>query len=692
MLNAAGGCCTVAIGSSALAGAVSGNDNIAAGTNAGFGVTSGCSNLIMGFSAGCAITSGNFNTVIGPLAGQTIVGGCGNVAIGRNVVVPATPLFCSNNLAIGFSATDNWLTGCPDKNIRPGGGILSTAGTLGTNGQFLTACNNGYGVCWTTASGLVANATPTVAGIILGCSLVNLTALGCNAANLVTGIANTAIGAGAASVLTTGISNTVIGNSALSGAGSENVSGNTAVGANALRLNTGNFNTALGCGAGNLAISGCHNLLIGARVEIPVTAGCYQLAIGSDTNFCWLTGCSDKSIRPQAGIVDCAGNLGNAGQVLASNGSNALVWCSAGGIPCATITGAGALIVGSAVNTPATLAYPGDGNNGCVLTLCSTAPNKLMWANPNNLVSIPNASHNQSGAVFGFTNNVLDANTGLGAGLNFCPSRVRSVQVGWCAGANLNTSDTVLVGYFAGTNVNSSQAVGIGSCAFQSRSGAGAVAIGYQAAFTNGGSDNVAIGRCALYGQFSGTGNQNVAIGACTNITNCNGSNNVYIGHCAGNGLNNNCGITLIGGMRSDNSYAPAFALTAFDNDKIVVGSTATTNAYVRVSWTPTSDARDKTNVTALPVGLDFIKKLNPVSFQFKVSREDDTPHGPTRYGFLAQEVLEVEGDKPVLIDNSNPEQLGMTHDHINAILVKAIQELAAENEALKARLDAAGI
>ena len=117
------------------------------------------------------------------------------------------------------------------------------------------------------------------------------------------------------------------------------------------------------------------------------------------------------------------------------------------------------------------------------------------------------------------------------------------------------------------------------------------------------------------------------------------------------------------------------------------MGNVAATNAYIQVPWTVVSDARDKTNVTALPVGLDFVNKLNPVSFQFKESREVDTPHGPVLYGFLAQEVLEAEGENPVIVDTEDHEKLKVTNDYMNAVFVKAIQELSAKVEALEAKL-----
>jgi hypothetical protein len=63
------------------------------------------------------------------------------------------------------------------------------------------------------------------------------------------------------------------------------------------------------------------NVIIGPNVDAPVPTGSCQLAIGFDATCYWLTGCSDCSIRPGAGIRDCANNLGAANQVLSSTGS-----------------------------------------------------------------------------------------------------------------------------------------------------------------------------------------------------------------------------------------------------------------------------------------------------------------------------------------------------------------------------------
>ena len=125
------------------------------------------------------------------------------------------------------------------------------------------------------------------------------------------------------------------------------------------------------------------------------------------------------------------------------------------------------------------------------------------------------------------------------------------------------------------------------------------------------------------------------------------------------------------------------FNVTSQDN-RFIAGHNSITNAYVKVDWTVTSDKRDKTEIEDVPHGLEFIDKLKPVSFKFKKSRENSEAHGMKKYGFLAQDILALEGDNNVIIDNENDEALKVTNSHLIPVLVNAIKELKAEIELLK--------
>ena len=71
--------------------------------------------------------------------------------------------------------------------------------------------------------------------------------------------------------------------------------------------------------------------MIGYGVALPLSGSDCTLAIGYDTGCHWLTGTSTKAIKPGAGIIDCANSCGTAGQVLMSDGANAVCWGTAGG-------------------------------------------------------------------------------------------------------------------------------------------------------------------------------------------------------------------------------------------------------------------------------------------------------------------------------------------------------------------------
>jgi hypothetical protein len=163
------------------------------------------------------------------------------------------------------------------------------------------------------------------------------------------------------------------------------------------------------------------------------------------------------------------------------------------------------------------------------------------------------------------------------------------------------------------------------------------------------------------------------------------GSYNTSIGRESGYYLSTGSGNITIGALNSAGSSQPVFSPTTHDN-RVCIGSTGVTNAYIQVAWTVVSDARDKTNFAPIPHGLDFINKLKPTAFQFAVSRTNDTPTGPLRYGFKAQDILALEGDNPVVIDAEDLEKLRFNESSLIPILVKAIQELTARIAVLEAK------
>ena len=107
------------------------------------------------------------------------------------------------------------------------------------------------------------------------------------------------------------------------------------------------------------------------------------------------------------------------------------------------------------------------------------------------------------------------------------------------------------------------------------------------------------------------------------------------------------------------------------------------------------SDRRDKTDIIDLPIGLDFINALKPRKFKW-ASRNGNVKDGKYRAGFIAQELQDLETSTSVdyldLVLDDNPDRLEAKEGHLLPVMIQAIKDLSAENTALKARLDAAGL
>lgn len=106
--------------------------------------------------------------------------------------------------------------------------------------------------------------------------------------------------------------------------------------------------------------------------------------------------------------------------------------------------------------------------------------------------------------------------------------------------------------------------------------------------------------------------------------------------------------------------------------------------AYASSAWNTTSDSRIKENVEPIVNGLTTISELNPVKFSYKRDHLTIANH----YGLIAQEVEQITPD---IVSNSDLDIDGVqdvkavSYTEIIPILIKAVQELKAEVDALKA-------
>lgn len=108
------------------------------------------------------------------------------------------------------------------------------------------------------------------------------------------------------------------------------------------------------------------------------------------------------------------------------------------------------------------------------------------------------------------------------------------------------------------------------------------------------------------------------------------------------------------------------------------------------------SDQRLKNNITTLTNGLDKIKALNPVSFNW-IDGFCDEEKDKTLYGVIAQEAQVVDSNlvntfstgTVTVKDQTIENTLTVNEKFIIPLLIKAVQELSAEVETLKTKVAA---
>ena len=122
-------------------------------------------------------------------------------------------------------------------------------------------------------------------------------------------------------------------------------------------------------------------------------------------------------------------------------------------------------------------------------------------------------------------------------------------------------------------------------------------------------------------------------------------------------------------------------------------GSSVTVLRCAVTSITSLSDERDKTDISELEYGLDFVNSLSAKKWTWNQRSEyrdeidedgnkvqveiENSNRGKIDFGFIAQEVQSVDNELLRLVYDSNPEKLEMSYGKLVPILVKAIQELS---------------
>jgi len=196
------------------------------------------------------------------------------------------------------------------------------------------------------------------------------------------------------------------------------------------------------------------------------------------------------------------------------------------------------------------------------------------------------------------------------------------------------------------------------------------------------GSQNTANGMQALYSNT--TGGNNTAIGKDALLLNTIGLSNTAIGYQAGDTHTTGNNNTFIG-------YG-AVGSSATASNEITLGNSSVTVLRSNVALTGLSDRRDKTDITTISEGLDFLKQLKPVSFTWNT--RDKAKVGIKSAGFIAQDLLALQqksaiGNNLDLVSQGNPDKLEARYSNLLPVIVKAIQEESAQKDAEIAALKA---
>jgi hypothetical protein len=272
---------------------------------------------------------------------------------------------------------------------------------------------------------------------------------------------------------------------------------------------------------------------------------------------------------------------------------------------------------------------------------------------------------------------------------------INGLTVGAGSGLSANTTFGVSALSAGGSAQNRTA---IGAFALTASTGNNNTAVGaYAAAAFVSGANNTAIGQSALDAATSGTNNTAVGNGALSGSTGsteataigasagagATGIRGTYLGASAGNTTTTGTNNTIIG-FNAQGASAGA-------SDAVTLGNSSITTLRCQVtSITALSDERDKTAISDLSFGLDFLASLRPVAFTWNA--RDGSKVGIRSSGFIAQELKAAQDQAGAaetlrLVYEENPDKLEASYGHLIPVMVKAIQELRAEVDSLRSQL-----
>jgi hypothetical protein len=253
--------------------------------------------------------------------------------------------------------------------------------------------------------------------------------------------------------------------------------------------------------------------------------------------------------------------------------------------------------------------------------------------------------------------------------------------------SNQTGTDNSALGHQALTgNITGSANTAVGRQALQSNTGSYNTAVGYHALRLNtSNNNNTAIGNSSLN---TATGASNTGCGDGSGYQLTTGSFNCFFGHYAYGSAATNSNEIVIGYNTVGKGSSTGFINTA--SGGVYQGNNS-------ANWSTTSDRRLKKNIVNNNVGLEKITAIQVRNFEYRLPEEVDAELKPTdavkrtgvQLGVIAQELQAV---LPECVKQESTGVLSVDSDNLTWYMINAIKELKAENDSLKARLDAANL
>jgi hypothetical protein len=426
-----------------------------------------------------------------------------------------------------------------------------------------------------------------------------------------TGSYNTFLGHVSGNANTTGNYNTLLGHAS----GYANTTGtqNTFLGQYSGNANTtGNYNTFLGQCSGNANTTGSYNTFLGHVSGNANTTGNYNTLLGHASGYANTTGTQNTFLGQYSGNANTTGNyntfLGQCSGNANTTGSyNTFLGHVSGN---ANTTGNYNTLLGHAsgyANTTGTQntflgQYSGNanttGNYNTFLGQCSGNANTT-------------GSYNTFlGHVSGNANTTGNYNTLLGHASGYANTT--------------GTQNTFLGQYSGNANTTGNYNTFLGQCSGNANTtGSYNTFLGHVSGNANTtGNYNTLLGHASGYANTTGT--QNTFLGQYSGNANTTGNYNTFLGQCSGNANTTGNYNTCIGQGADvstnnlSNATAVGYGAIVNASNRVWLGNGAANTYVTGGSVYSKSDKRSKREIKDIPVGLNFINKLRPVSYKFK--------------------------------------------------------------------------